>query len=539
MPGFYNPLWLLCLGIIPVIRWLHRWQAPLSVWQVSAAFLWNNDLPEQASGSAKKEPDPAWRRRALLTTMLVFVLAGPYWQAQSARLTVWLDDSLSLRTVEDGRTRLSLLLELLAEEVQLRDFDQSNISLRSLSNPARIYAYTSDHDLDSDAWLSTPAAEPMGPPAALMSAGSNHWLLSDGASEAVQTWSERVHIDRVLQVGSISENSLVSQFSARRSIADEGGLDVLISISNTGLAADQRRVALLAGQESLASRDVSLAAGETVHWQLRIDPPMDKLSAAMAPTDALPEDDNLSLAPGVLQPLATDIGSGCGVALRRAIRAHPALRVDSTDADPQLMISCYSERFPSLVNNVEVAAPLQIRIVEGATKLLTSPPVWTMQAGGRSALLAGSELLLAAGWSDMPATTSDIVLMQSGEQPLVVLRDTSDLQGVNDQQVRIVDTVIDVRRPQFIRRPEYAAFVAALVDAVGGRSFLTETQSASGDLQASTVIPANFDLQDPATELRQTDAVTPLSLWLLMAALLLLTLDSWMIFRDWRVASHA
>ncbi len=78
MPGFLDPIWLISLAVIPLIRWLHRWHAPMSAWPVSAIFLWDSAIQDDAPGKKKRPPDPAWRRRALMATFLIGALANPF-----------------------------------------------------------------------------------------------------------------------------------------------------------------------------------------------------------------------------------------------------------------------------------------------------------------------------------------------------------------------------------------------------------------------------------------------------------------------------
>jgi len=142
MPGFINPLWLIALGLIPLIRWLHRWQSPLSSWPVSALFLWRNSTADQQAGKEKRPPEPAWRRRALAAAFMITALSGPYLQSESRSLTVWIDDSLSLGTVENGSTRLETLFARLASALEDHDPAWEEVTLRSLTNPGRAQHYS-------------------------------------------------------------------------------------------------------------------------------------------------------------------------------------------------------------------------------------------------------------------------------------------------------------------------------------------------------------------------------------------------------------
>jgi hypothetical protein len=98
MIGVLHPFWFVALAVIPLIRWLHRWQAPMATWTVSAIFLWEDAIQDDAPGPAKRKPDPAWRRRATVAALLITALANPFWRQDVESLTVWIDDSLSMAT---------------------------------------------------------------------------------------------------------------------------------------------------------------------------------------------------------------------------------------------------------------------------------------------------------------------------------------------------------------------------------------------------------------------------------------------------------
>ena len=107
MFGLTTPWWLFALTVIPLIRWLHRWRAPLSRASVSALFLWTTVDAVSAGGLSQQIPDPAWRRRALIASLLILALAGPWLQRDELRITVWIDDTLSMATIEQDQSRLA------------------------------------------------------------------------------------------------------------------------------------------------------------------------------------------------------------------------------------------------------------------------------------------------------------------------------------------------------------------------------------------------------------------------------------------------
>jgi len=539
MPGFYDPLWLAWLGIIPVIRWLHRWHAPLSAWPVSAIFLWQHATQEDAPGRTKKPPDPVWRRRALLVAFLICALANPYWKSESALLTVWVDDSLSMLAVENGSTRLETVLATLARELDESDASWAEIELSSLSDPERVRQISGSFAADPGDWQSGPLLEPTGPPGPLMSDASSHWLLTDGASEGVRSWARRVGIERLLQTGSATENSAVSHLAARRNLAVATDLDVLVSISNSGLESDARRIALYSGGQLLAFSDLSLPAGQTLHWQPQVVAGDLPLTARLSAGDVLRRDDELTLSVERFVPLATVVEASCGAALRRAIATHPSLRISRTETRPALSVSCPRDNFPEPVMTSSISARARVRVLNAAPRLAVTTPTWMPYAGDRSNLALSAAWLSAAQWPDRAGSAKDRVLLASADMPLVVLRDQDAESARSSDAVRFVDTIVDMGQPLFVRQPEYAGFVGALVDLATGRQLLSESVSVSRDPLASRVIPVTVDTHGGRAALQTRDADIPFSFMFVLAALLLLMLDTGLYVRTRRGAKYA
>ncbi len=540
MPGFLDPLWLAWLGLIPFIRWLHRWQAPLSSWPVSAIFLWGHAGQDQAAGRMKQQPDPAWRRRALMFGLLVAALANPYWQSESRLLTVWIDDSLSMLTVENGETRLATAMELLGREIDRSDRAWAEISLRSVTNPARVRPYTRGTTLDIDDWYSgqwpEPTPEPIGPPGSVVSGAASHWLLTDGASEGVREWARRVSLERLIQVGDSTENSVVSRLAARRSLDEEGGMDVLVSVSNTGLDTVVRRLELSSGLQLLDSADLSIAAGQTMHWQSRIPVVETSLTAALSPADSLSRDDRLTIDLAKFRAIVTVVEDSCGPALRRAVATHPSLRLAGAPARPALVVSCPRDNFPPAS---VTGAGAHIRALIASPRPVTSSPAWTRYARDRSNLILTADWVAAAQWPEDISDTRDRVLLSSGELPLVVMRNQSAGFMVDADAPTIVDTVMDLADPLFVRQPEYAVFVAVLIDMATRRQLLTEAVNASRELRASSVIPAQIEILPGRSDPGLGDSTEPLSSVFVLAAMLLLLLDTAILLRARRGARNA
>jgi hypothetical protein len=111
-------------------------------------------------------------------------LADPVVEREQATLTVWIDDSLSMQATEGGESRREVGLRLL--ESNLQDSEFTSISQRPLTFPSQI------------------------------DTTSAHWLVTDGASERVRVWAQQADIERIIQVGTSTENVAVTRLAVRR-----------------------------------------------------------------------------------------------------------------------------------------------------------------------------------------------------------------------------------------------------------------------------------------------------------------------------------
>jgi hypothetical protein len=464
MSGLLQPWWLIAMGVIPWIHWLHRKQAPLSVHSVSAVFLWQDGPTEAAPGRQQQPPDPAWRRRALITALVIAALTTPYIEREHATVTIWLDDSLSMQTVENGETRLTTGERLL--DAALGDSDYEQVVRNSLSDgfPSRL--------------------EP----------SSAHWLVTDGASKRIREWADRIPIDHVIHVGEATENVAVTRLAARRSIDDPSLIDVLVSVSNTGGGPAERRLELHRGIQVAATMNVSLAPGETFHWQTQTADVPGGLSATLSAGDALVDDDVLDIPADALRQQVATVDRDCGAALRTAINTHPALMVSADSPNPDLEVSCA----PAFGD-----ASATVPTIRAQTKDLipmTSAAVWLPQ--------------------ESP------VLLQAAGKPLIT------------RTGQTVDTVIDLRDSDFARQPGYAVIVAALVDAALGRDVLDNVTAETRVLDEVIIQPGRITVitEDAPDTLRAE--IRSLSLYLLIAALFVLVLDIVLLIRSRRRAAH-
>jgi len=530
MPGFANPFWLLALGLIPLIRWLHRWQTPLSSWRVSAIFLWENSTTGQQAGEEKKQPEPEWRRRAFAVALMIVAVSGPYHKSESRLLTVWIDDSLSLATVENGSTRLETMFDMLAKNLEDEAFEWEEVTLRSLTNPGRAQRYSA-RDLDAikaSDWLEGQTPGQLSPAIPFLSNESSHWLLTDGATTGVQTWARTASLQKVIQTGAETENSAVTRLAVRRGLGEGDYFDVLVAIHNAGLAPDQRQVELRSGQQLLQASDLTLQPGETYYWQTQAVLAGESMSALLIPDDSLRKDDALSLELDKIQAVPTLVDSNCGAALLRALSTHPGLDVVTLAPAASLLVIC-QQGFDA----GDTRPIAQIRVVTATTGQVAAAPIWFPYRGVAQQLNLAKEWVSAAPWPNQDSSAESKVILRAGEQPLVVLRDRGNGMPM------IVDTVLDMGHPLFTAQAEYAAFVATLVDLASGRRLLDETIFSGRDLSQASIKPAPIKATLAPSTQAQLATAKPLSWLFIFAASLLLILDAALLIRTRKGETHA
>lgn len=528
MPGFLSPFWLLLLAGLPLIRWLHRWRAPLSEWQVSAVFLWASASQDAAPGDTRNRPDPAWRRRALAAALLVIALSRPYWELQAQSVIVWVDDSPSMFTLEDGKTRLANAFELLLEQLAASDNDvarNADIRLRSLTNPAHTVIYSRGIALDANDWRPAHVRHTFAPPLPDLYQLRSHWLVTDGASEGVRAWAQRVQPERIIQTGWSTENSALTVLAASRDPVEDTHFDILVTVANTGLQPVTRLLRLESGGQLLMNEDLQLEPGETIHLQRNVATTANFLSATLTPTDALDLDDHLTLSMDPLQKVPVRVDRNCGLALRRVLNVHPAVRLSDTNTAQTLVISCPQTAFDTGPDTITTTAGARIRVLNGPSQKISTTPVWLPNERTPDQLVLSSGWLSVSRWPASYPQNGRRRILDAGGYPLAFLHNR------NAAGFASVDTVIDLAYLPFTQQPEYAAFVATLMDLATGRQLLDEAASVSGDKAASTVIPGRIETEQNRSRQYHRRSTQSVSSWFVMLAALLLALDVALLIR--------
>lgn len=486
MVGLAAPWWLLALAALPLLRWLHRFNAPLYRVPVSAVFLWQPRAVPDSAGRRRSPPDPAWRRRAFIAVVLVIVLSQPWWRVSQQPLTVWIDNSPSMHSVENGQSRLATALNThFGPRTNVETFAETDsrtttvrslikqfgtVTLRSLGDPADTRLASEPGALDAARWLAAEPRAPATPPIGLMAPTDRHWLVTDGAHADVVRWAESAPLAGIISVGRATENVAITRLASRRSADSDGRFDLLIETVNRGLQPATRDLQLTSGSAILESRTLTLAAGETRRIEVQHSLGAAPLTAALSAGDALALDDVLVLEAAEFSRLPVLVDSRCPRALRLAVAAHPALAEVAANASAALQFEC---------SGGSAGAPALLRMQSGSTMPIDSQPQWLPAAGKLQGIRLSRTWLAAAAWDPSQLQDAEPLLV-AGDQPLIVRRFGTPLQ---------IETVLDLGQPGFARQPEYAALIAGLADLALQRPLLDAVSIASRSPADATIAP--------------------------------------------------
>jgi hypothetical protein len=501
--SFATPAWLFGLLLVPVIWYLHRTGPILRRHPVASLDRWRDARLEAMQAGRRRRADPAWIRRAVVAALLSLALAGPTPPRSGERVTLWVDDSLSMQTRQSGRTRLERGLDLAA--TALRAAGVTDVETRALSNSMRMGAGLGPSDRGT---ITSQAGrhEPRLPDPAQLDRSRSHWLVTDGADGDINAWLAAAPVTRVFQVADNSHNVGIARLSVRPQPADTTALAIQVQLTNAGDRAESRRVVVTTDAGVIGARDVSIEPGSTATIPFDTRVPVRSVVARLSPADALAEDDTVSVDTSSLTPVATALDPTCPAAVLRAIRAHPALRA-SGDSDARLIVDCGGavSASPDL--------PL-IRVASGSPEAIDGSALrWapgfaeTLPRASISPSLRARGRLEAAG----PA---DSVLLEAGPEPLIVLRKGPP---------RIVETTLDLSAPEIANEEWLPLLVGRLVDVAMDDDLLSRSVAGGRGALASKVVPldslqARF-ASTPSAQSRDSKLLLPL---LLLAMALLL-----------------
>lgn len=496
-----HPAWLCGLLFIPAVWWLHRTRGHGTPLPVASLMLW--EASRETGQAADRAPvaDPAWRRRALLVGLLAAALAAPLLTAERTRVTVWLDDGLSMTAREaNGQQRWQLGIAL-AQQAAAGQPGRS-FTWRTLGGSRASLAP------DRLASLTPRAREDDLPAAGTLERNSEHWLVTDGTDPALAAWAASAGIARVFISGTATDNVALLALAARPDLKTGSRLALEVTLANNGARAVARTLELYAGGQLLLRRALQLQPDELLRTRLDIARPGAALEAQLIPGDALQIDDSLVLPPASFQPVQVAVSAGCGSALRRAVAAHPQFAVGDA-AGAALRISCGAD------SAIRAGVPQLTVMQSGKPRLLPAGAMWS-----QSAIDAGLAVPLPAGLQardiGLAVGPADQVLLWSGNEPLA---------SVTTRPMRQLRTILDLDSPAVSRQPEYALLTATLLDTLSGESQLDKVSRVGFDRAATRIAavrrPGSVSPARARVGLQSTD----LTAWFLAAALCVLAWD--------------
>jgi hypothetical protein len=506
--SFVAPAWLFGLLLVPLIWYLHRSGPLLRRLAVSNLDLWRGSQQSALEPGRRQRADPAWRRRAAIAALLSLALAAPQLKRPTERITLWVDDSLSMQTVESGETRLQRGLEQ-----ALRAGVAMDVDLRALSHPWRARS-TLDaatlREIEQQAGL----REPRLPDPLHLDPSRSHWLVTDGADASVNEWLSRAPVTRVFQIADTSRNVGITRLAVRPQPFAANERAIQVELLNGGSVRESRRVDFYADSTALAARQVSIEPGATVTLAIETRLPARGIKVHVAPADALVQDDSAVIDISSLDPVPVVVDASCPEALRKAIRTHPALR-GASDGVARLVVDCGG------AGGSGPGLP-RVRVQDGAlTTLDASTLLWSAKGSKATAHLPASLPPQARGRLD-PPRGSDVVVLEAGDVPLIVLRPGPP---------RIVETSLDLSSPQLAGEVAMPLLLALLVDVALDESLLGRTAQRDRG-QSSSWVAARGTLQaQAAPTARSRDAGVTFSLPFLLLAIGLLAWDAVMLGR--------
>jgi hypothetical protein len=466
--SFATPFWLAGLLLIPIIRQFHRSGPNVRSFPVSSLMLWQRESSVTPAAGKNRPPDPVWRRRALLTALLFITLAGPQLAERGTRITLWVDDSMSMLTRETGGTRLEEGIARVRSA--LADGAGAEIEVRSLTEPWQSMNALND---STPAKLTAAAGrkEPGPPPASLLRPDRLHWLLTDGADPAVFDWPDGRHPDRTFTIGRITRNIGLERLSARRNLTDPEKYDVLVKVTNGGTAAEVRDVLVAtdAGEISRSSERIDAGAFALLNVSI---PASNEVRVRLEPADALTADDEIVLDLESLRKRRVALDPGCPTALSRALEAHPALvRVAWQSSSVDALITCAAAATAANVPKLHVSA--------GRMAIVASRPLrWSSAVAESRRISVEPEALQSSTRLDV--RPDDTVLLASGDDALIVRR-----AGAST----LIETALDFTSSRFVHRPEFPLIVQFLTDELFGTDLLNRIASVDRGRAAVKVAP--------------------------------------------------
>ena len=424
-------------------------------------------------------------------------------------LEVWVDDSLSMFTLEQGHSRLQAGLRQLQSFLGEHKF--SGIQLHSLGDPARVLSLdpenTSAWGDQLNAWTRQPQAEPLPPPLVTLSTQASHVLVTDGADRSLNRWAGSAPLSHVIRSGKLRQNLALSRLSLREPLTDSGFIAGSVRIDNLGDAGQSLQL-VISQQDSIIKTlalEIPPLASRSTTFSTTSDSKASLQAQLQSSNDPLPLDNSLELDLADLRaPLGYSVHGDCNPNFMAVIDSHPALVRMNTGAD--VLINCSAEALSSALPEL---------VLHPASNLRRT----TQSAHWHQAVSTGY-LPVTAGvaYSNEAPTLSSVntAILSANDRMLILQRPGSD---------KVIDCYIDTGDAAFVHEAQYPLLMLALISQISGRNLETVPLTIDRDPLASRITPIAFPLGAPSrASARATDVI--LTTPILFAIFLLLVTDA-------------
>jgi len=536
--SFQNPLWLILLIIIPLIRWLHQFRQQFGNIPCTTLFLWIKSQHHAHSNGIISRPDRQWLLRALITIVIILSLSEPFIQNQGKpSMKVWVDDSLSMFALEEQsqpgtntsseyQTRMQLAIKQLYS--YLMDADPANIQLSSLSNPALTLRLEADHQsswlTQLAEWTSRPRGEPVPPTSEDLSPEYNHILLTDGADKVLNRWIQTVPLQHVIRVGHSVQNIAITHLSLRNSLNQSASIKGIAQINNFSDTAQKIHFNLQKTEASqktpvikMQTVDIPASGQKILTFTIENGMPDSILASIDSANDALPLDDQLRLdTDKQLQLIRYSIQGQCSPYVMVLLNSQSSLV--ETNKTPDIVINCSARETKS-------KQPV-LRLYPSVSNQQTKTAAhWHGNIGHDNSI---DSLRIPAGLSYSvlaPPLTADAMPLLSADKRMLISRFPATSQRLSET----IDYYLNNNDPLLTHQAEYPLLILGLIRQLTGHKTNTEPLSVSRDIAASQIRAIPFLIQhtSPGEAQSETTYFTHLLLYI---TLLLLLLDALLTF---------
>ena len=369
--SFSSPLWLLLLGLLPLIVILHaiavRWRSV----PVSSLVFWDDVLRERRMNMRVRR---ILRNLSLLLELLAaaalaIALAGPRVTRTglggAGDTVLVIDATASMQAREGNRTRFEMARSRAGDILAGLRRGARMALVAAERSPRLLVPFTADRTVLRRALDTMEVTDESGDIADTMvfavslrdaRRGDQVVLMTDGAFESLGSVDPSQPWMHVFITGSAHENSGITAMSFRRSLGGEASYEVFLSLVNTGRRTASFPLTVSAGKEVVVSRTVTLPAGAVstlaVPWT---GPTTGRIEARIQPADDFPADDRAYAVFAPARPLRALVVGSSTYFLQRALASLPGVTVHSVAALP--VITGAAPAAPASAAPASAAAP--------------------------------------------------------------------------------------------------------------------------------------------------------------------------------------